>query len=334
MDIEVRGGSKPLWVSEFGCYLPDGGMAFSYEQYPERPQPSWLRVPEGSQLRESRNSKNPEYPMTESRSTCANAAQVLGFYRDCADRGNLVQVESPVVDTRLQMTQLSRTEPGFFAENEEYYFSVEIFQHKETTFWTVKHGQKLPPAFRSKREPKYLLFVREENGRVILRNPDTGDEYWARVEATTDSKPPFVLGTRREPAKEVPILWALMPSWMQFDLPNNTVGSAVTIPVAGCWAAGLPPTRFVGSAHDRLEIFLNSLDEHGFDGSGIERSDRSYFITCMTGGRHMGVRIKTETEESGSITVVSTLDPPVFYLHYSAPGSQLPGAVVTLQTPN
>jgi hypothetical protein len=23
-----------------------------------------------------------------------------------------------------------------FAENEEYYFSVEIFQHKEVTFWT------------------------------------------------------------------------------------------------------------------------------------------------------------------------------------------------------
>jgi hypothetical protein len=171
MDIEVRGGSKPLWVSEFGCYLPDGGMAFSYEQYPERPQSSWLRVPEGSQLRESRNSKNPESPITESRSICANAAQVLGFYRDCADRGDLVQVESPVVDTRLQMTQLSRTEPGFFAENEVYYFSVEIFQHKEVTFWTVKHGQKLLPAFRSKREPAYLLFMREENGRVIPTQP-------------------------------------------------------------------------------------------------------------------------------------------------------------------
>jgi hypothetical protein len=44
----------------------------------------------------------------------------------------------------------------------------------------------------------------------------------------------------------------------------------------------------------------------------------------MTGGRHMDVCIKTETEESGSISVVSTLDPPIFYLHYSAPGSQLP----------
>ena len=258
MDIEVRGGSKPLWVSEFGCYLPDGEMAFSYEQYPKPPQPSWLRVPEGSQLRESRKSKNSEHPITESRSILGNAAQILAFYQDCADRGNLLQVESPVVDTQLQMTQLSRTEPGFFAENEEGYFSVEIFQHKEVTFWTVKHGQKLPPAFRAKREPEYLLFVREKNGRVILRNPDTGDEYWARVEATTDFKPAFVLGTRREAAKEVPILWALMPSWMQFDLPNNTVGSAVIIPVAGSWSAGLSPTRFVGSAHDRLEIFLNS----------------------------------------------------------------------------
>jgi hypothetical protein len=324
MDIEIRGGSKPFWVSEFGCYLPNGEMAFSYEQYPERLQPSWLRVPEGSQLRESHKPKSLEHPITESRSVCASAAQILAFYQDCADRGNLAQVESPVVDTRLQLTQLSRVEPGFFAENDEYYFSIEIFQHNEVTFWTVKHGQKLTPAFRDKREPKYLLFVREENDRVILRNPDRGDEYWVPVGAMTDSKPAFVLGTRGEREKEVPILWSLVPAWMQFDLPSNIVGSAVIIPVLRSWAASVQLIKFAKSAHDRLENFLNSLDGNGFDGSGIERSDRSYFLNCMTGGRHMSVRIKAEAEESGIITVVSTFDPPVFYLHYSARGMQLP----------
>jgi hypothetical protein len=222
------------------------------------------------------------------------------------------------------MTQLSRVEPGFFAENEDSYFSVEIFQHKEVTFWTVKHGQKLPPAFRDKREPKYLLFVREDNGRVILRNPDKDDEYWAPVGAMTDSKPAFVPGARGEREKEVPILWSLVPSWMQFDLPSNIVGSAVTIPVLGHWAAGVQLIKFAGSAHERIENFLNSLDENGFDASGTERSVRSYFLNCMTGGRHMSVRIKAEAEESGIITVVSTFDPPVFYLHYSARGMQLP----------
>jgi hypothetical protein len=324
MDIEVRGGSKPFWVSEFGCYLPDGEMAFSYKQYPERLQPSWLRVPEGSQLRESRKSKSPEHPITESRSICASAAQILAFYRDCADQGNLVRVESPVVDTRLQMTQLSRTEPGFFAENEECHFSVEIFQHKEVTFWTLNHGQKLPPGFRNKREPRYLLFVKEENGRVILRNPDRDVEYWAPVGAMTDSKPAFVPGERLEREKEVPILWELMPSWMQFDLPDDIVGSAVTIPVLRRWAASVQLIEFAESAHDRLESFLNSLDEHGFDGYGIERSDRAYYLNCMTGGRHISVHIKAETVESGIITVVNTFDPPVFSLHYSAPGMRLP----------
>jgi hypothetical protein len=170
--------------------------------------------------------------------------------------------------------------------------------------------------------------VREENGRVILRNPDTGDEYWARIEATTDFKPAYFLGTTREPEKGVPILWDLLPSWMQFGLPSNTVGSAVTIPRHGS-AAALQLVKFAGSAHDRLGSFLNSLDENGFDGSGIQQSNRSYFLICMTGGRHMDVRIKTETGESGSISVVSTLDPPIFYLHYSAHGSQLPGPAVS-----
>jgi hypothetical protein len=176
MDIEIRGGSKPLWVSEFRCYLPNREMAFSYFEYPELPQPNWLRVPEGSQLRESRNSKKPEYPITESRSMCASAEYILAFYEDCADCGGLERIEDRVVDHALKMTQLSRIEPGFYAENSEYYLSLEIFQHKEIVFWTIKHGQKLPPSFRGKREPAYLLYMGEVNGRVTLRNPDSGEE--------------------------------------------------------------------------------------------------------------------------------------------------------------
>ncbi|MGA7830798.1 MAG: hypothetical protein WCA21_07550 [Terracidiphilus sp.] len=168
------------------------------------------------------------------------------------------------------------------------------------------------------------LFCTHRPAAIILRNPDRGDEYCAPVEAITDSKLAFVHETRREREKEVPILWSLVPAWMQFDLPGNSVGSAVTIPVTRCWAASVQLIKFAESAHDRLEGFLHSLDENGFNGSGSERSDRSYFLNCMTGGRHMKVRIKAEAEESGIITVVSTFDPPVFHLHYSTRGMQLP----------
>jgi hypothetical protein len=39
----------------------------------------------------------------------------------------------------------------------------------------------------------------------------------------------------------------------------------------------------------------------------------------------MGVDIKTEIGESGSISVVSTLDTPLLYLHYSTLGTEIPG---------
>jgi hypothetical protein len=287
MDIEVRGGPKPLWVRIFGCYLPDGEMAISYHEYPEPPQPSWLRVPESCQLREPAGySKNPERPIIESRSMRGDAESILAFYQDCADRGGMVRIVNPVVDHALKMTQLSRIEPGFYAENSEYFFSLEIFQHKEIVFWTVVHGQKLPSSFRSKKEPKYLLYGGEENGRITLRNPDSGDEYWAPAEAMTDSKPKFILGAKRERErdKELPILWSLLPSWMQFELPTETMGTATPIPARNHWAAGISCMKFEGSAHDKLEACLNYLDQHGFDGTGIEQPNRSYFLTSFEGG--------------------------------------------------
>jgi hypothetical protein len=139
----------------------------------------------------------------------------------------------------------------------------------------------------------------------------------------TDSRPAFVLGTRQEREKEEPILWSLLPSWIQFDLPPGTTGTATPI-AAKRWVAGISCMKFKGPAHDRLVSCLNFLDKNGFDGTGIVQPNRSYFLTCMTGGRQMNVLIKTEYRESGRITVVSTFDPPAFGLHYSADGTQLP----------
>lgn len=331
MYIEVRSGSKPLWVNEFGCYLPDGEMAFSYQKHPELPQPSWLRVPEGSQLREpAGSSKNPERLIFESRSMRGDAESILAFYQDCMDCGGLNRIENTDVDRALKKIRISRIEPGFYAESSEYYIILDIFQHKDIVFWTIEYGRKLPPSFRSKKEPKYLLYSGEDNGRVTLRNPDSGDEYWAPAEAITDSKPRFVLGAKREREREteVPILWSLLPSWMQFELPPETMGTATLIPTLNRWTAGISCMKFEGSPHEKLEACLNHLDRHGFDGTGIEQPDRSYFLTCFEGGRHMGVDIKTEIGESGYISVVSTIDTALLYLHYSAPETDIPGNVL------
>jgi hypothetical protein len=327
MHIEVRGGLKPLWVYEFGFYLSDGEMAFSYSKHPELPQPSWLRVPEGSQLREpAGTTKNPERLIFECRSMRGDAESILAFYQDCTECGGLNRIENADVDRALKKIWISRIEPGFYAESSECYFILDIFQHKEIVFWTVEYGRKLPPSFRSKKEPKYLLYSGEENGRVTLRNPDSGDEYWAPEEAITDSKPKFILGAKREREREkqVPILWSLLPAWMQFELPPGTMGTATPIPTLSRWAASISCMKFEDSPHDKLAACLNYLDQQGFDGTGIEQPDRSYFLTCFEGGRHMDVNIKTESDDRGSIHVISTKFPPSLYLHYSAPGTELP----------
>jgi hypothetical protein len=259
-----------------------------------------------------------------------DAENILAFYQDCMDCGGLNRIENTAVDRALKKIRISRIEPGFYAESSEYYFILDIFQHKEIVFWTVEYARKLPPSFRSKKEPKYLLYGGEENGRVTLRNPDSGDEYWAPVEALTDSKPRFILGAKREreQEKELPILWSLLPSWMQFELPPETMGTATPIPTRNRWAAGISCVKFEGSAHDKLEDCLNYLDQHSFDGTGIKQPDRTYFLTCMTGGRHMNVNIQVETGERGGITVVHTLDSPLLYLHYSASGTVIPGNIL------
>ncbi|MGA9672472.1 MAG: hypothetical protein WBQ94_24875 [Terracidiphilus sp.] len=125
MDIEIHGGAKPLWVSEFGCYLSDGEMAFSYHKHPEIPKPTWLRVPEGSQLREAAGStKNPERLIFESRSMRGDAESILAFYQDCMDCGGLNRIENTDVDRALKKIRISRIEPGFYAESSEYFVSA------------------------------------------------------------------------------------------------------------------------------------------------------------------------------------------------------------------
>jgi hypothetical protein len=111
---------------------------------------------------------------------------------------------------------------------------------------------------------------------------------------------------------------------MQFELPRETVGTATPTPAQYRWAASISCMKFEGSPHDKLDACLDYLDQLGFDGTGIEQPGRSYFLTCFEGGRHMGVDIRTEIGESGHISVVSTLDTPLLYLHYLAPGTVLP----------
>src|SRR3569833_2299972 len=174
MQIEVRDGNRTLWVEEFGCYLENEELAYTYYGMPAPPLPDWLDSPT-SVIREARSSKNPEHPAEELRSARSTAGDVLAFYKDRVTKGGLSLIENSVVDHALEMTDLTRLEPGFYAEDEGYRFCLDQYEHREMTFWRVKYGPKLTPTNRSKKKPRKHNNVSEQNGKVTLRNPDTGD---------------------------------------------------------------------------------------------------------------------------------------------------------------
>lgn len=320
MQIEVRGGSKTLWVEEFACFLPNGELAFSYYEMPDIVPPAWYGAPECSVLREEHKSNNPEHPDEELRSMHAGAAEILMFYKERSLSGGLSLTENPVVNHSLQMTNLSRVEPGFYGENDDYQLSLDIYEHCGVSFWRVKHGPKLPSGFRSKEEPEYLVFVNESDGKVMLRNPETGDELWAPSDALTDERTRHAQYPRSAAPKKVRVSWSLVPDWLKFAVAPETDVTASSS-FSGGTLVGFSTMRLTQNPKRELESFLDRLDAYGFDLSGIQTPDHCYYLRPMAGGRHIAVHVSERSGDKAILTFVSTVPEPVLYAYYQTPRS-------------
>lgn len=317
MQIEVRDGNRTLWVEEFGCYLENGELAFSYHGMPAPPLPEWLDSPYSS-VREARTSNNPEHPNEELRSARSSAVEVVAFYKGRVTQGGLSLIENPAVSHALEPTGLSRLEPGFYAENDTYRFCLDVYQHNGISFWRLKHGPKLPSNYRSKANPRYLVYVGEENGKVTLRNPDTGDELWASADAFADGPPRHADYPKHEKPAQVPISWNLVPEWLHLDVhPDIEVTASSSF--MGDTLAGFSSARLEGSLRQALETLLDQLDASGFDGSGENNAENSYYLRPMTGGRHISVHISAVSGDKAIMTFVDTMGKPVAYGYYNTP---------------
>lgn len=318
MQIEVRDGSKTRWVEEFACFLPNGDLAFSYYETPDIIPPDWYGAPESSLLREEHKLNNPEHPDEELRSMHAGAAEILTFYKERSVSGGLWLTENPVVDHALQMTNLSRLEPGFYAENDDYQLSLDIYEHRGVVFWRVKHGPKLPSGFRSKKEPKYLVFISESDGKVMLRNPETGDELWAPSEALINEQPRHAQYPRFAPPKKLRVSWSLVPDWLKLPVaPEIDVTASPSF--SGGTLVGFSTMKLKQDSKIELESFLDRLDASGFDPCGIQTPDHSYYLRPMTGGRHITVHVSERSGDKAILTFVSTVPEPVLYAYYQTP---------------
>jgi hypothetical protein len=316
MQIEVRDESRMLWVEEFGCFLENGELAFSYYGLPDIIEPDWCGAPEGSLLREGRKSNNPEHPNEELRSMRITAGDVFTYYKERLVQNEFRLIENPVVDHALQMMELSRIQPGFYAETDAYRLSLEAYEHRGICFWRVKHGPKLLSGFRSKKEPKYLVLVNQMEEKEVLQNPETGDQLWATAGSLTEEPPRHAQYPKFVAPEKSPISWSILPGWIEMEIVPGTEITASSAFHGGAHA-GFSAMKLTRDPHIELEICLDRLDAFAFDPTGIDRPQQTYYLSPMTGGRHISVHVSAESGDTALLTFVSTMAEPVLYGYYS-----------------
>ena len=310
--IEVRGGLGPLWVREEECRLPDGSPAFANQRTPLPPLPAWFEAPPNSTVRVHEDMRDTGLPLIENRSMQGNAAQVLTFYEGVAKRAGLAR-------TNWQPFGW----PGFRAENTDYALIVEALDRKDLVFWTVQLGNltgQRPTIISSGR---YLLFAGRKEDRVTLRREAEGKEYWAPSGAFRDTAPPPV-----EVPPTEPILWSLLPAWVQFAVESGSHGELVRHrdeTGAEKWGASID-WRFRGTPQAMFDSCLDGLDAHGFDATGAHRPDHSYYVSVC--GVQWTAHVRSEEGDRAGVTVIDTLGHLNLVIRYtpvpSAPVPRLP----------
>jgi hypothetical protein len=125
---------------------------------------------------------------------------------------------------------------------------------------------------------------------------------------------------KRERPKELRINWSSLPEWAQFDLDPSSQGNVSLHQDEDgteIWSAGTS-TLFDGCWRCLFQFCLDWLDSHKFDGSGVERPERSYYVTILQGGASLGLKFQDECGGSGSLTSLNTLGHMNLRISYEA----------------
>jgi hypothetical protein len=300
MWIEVRDAPKPLWVDTDECRLPDGELAFAYEN-PQRPAiPTWFAAPPASLLRGSSDKVWAWYDRQEHRSLRCDVREVVAFYEESTAQGGL---------TKEQYTR-SRAGAGFSADNrKKTWFNLDLYQHRDIAFWTAEFGiQVCEP---KQRQPLTLLLKNAEEQRVVLKHPETSGEYWVPATSVRDSHP-------HADVRQESVSWSSLPSWLQFDIEPGSNGNACYVRHAdGVEESDITISTPLGTNGDmRFESCLKSMDDHGFDPSGALRPSHSYYVSLAVSGTYRYAHIRSDSGEKALVGVHKNSWEPVFFVRY------------------
>jgi len=356
MWIEIIGGPKPLWLKEADCFDKDGNSCSTSRKLPPWspqpiPLPDWFAAPEGSNLRDSFDWGFPGMSREEARSMRGTADQVVKFYENCVRAGGLTIKDSIVVESDGRTAHYPRKlGPGFDAESADYHFGIDLWEHSDTTFWTIQHHAKIPlfprpkpPAYRSDKVgrwvpdeqiPKALRYESEDYklsyieisvGRITLRHEASGEQYSAATSSLLETRPPRP--EHKPPPKSERIRWSNLPLWAQFELKPDSVGHLFDEADSNHrprWGASTGFT-FRGCTRCMFQHCLDTLNGLGFDPVGRSRPDHTYFIKILQGGAYLDLCARSESGDEVRINVLNTLGHISHSIRYTArPGTPKP----------
>lgn len=301
MWIKVSDAPKPLWIDTDECRLTDGALAFSYENLHKPAIPNWFAAPAASSVRGSSEKLWAWYDRQEHRSLLGSVREVVAFYETSLAQGGLAKEEY----TR------SRAGAGFTADNrKKTWFNLDLYQHGDVVFWTAEFG--IPVCEAKQQQPVSLLFKDAEKQRVVLKHPKTGQEYWVPATSVRNSHP------HAAEVKQESVLWSSLPSWLQFDIEGGASASACYVRHEdGAEERNITISTPLGSNADmRFESCLKSLDDHGFDASGVQRPSRSYYVSLAVNGNYRYAHICSDAGEKALVGVHKNSWEPILFVRY------------------
>ena len=302
MWIKVEDAPKPFWLDTDECRLANGELAFAYKNLQKPAIPDWFAALPASRLRGSSEELWAWYNMHEHRSMRGGVREVIAFYEESISRGGLAKEDY----TR------PRSGAGFSADNRKRtFFNLDLYQQGGVVFWTAEFGVQV---CEPKKQPLSLLFDGAEEHRLLLRHPETLDEYWVPAASVRDSRP-------HPEARQEFVLWSSLPTWLHFDFVNGQKGSAVHVRREdGSEDTQITIVTPLGNGDSRFESYLNSLDHHGFDPSGTLRPAHSYYVSLACDGRYRYAHISSDSGEKGLIGMHNnSYDPSLFVRYYPPP---------------
>lgn len=162
-----------------------------------------------------------------------------------------------------------------------------------------------------------------------LIDDDSGRRYSTRLSALIDSRPEPA-NVPRAPRQILQMLWNSLPGWVQFGASPTAIGELrgyLDTDIETKWWANIR-WHFRGDPEAMFISALQWLDDSGFDRTGEQNPDRSYFVSILEGGASLNLHARSERGDKAILTVLDTLGHMSVNINYEPPSGTAPPTAI------